>query len=345
MYQKQLIAIAKDIIASVSVQEEIQGAKLLSDFFSKFNIHEAGILQEEKQMETIVSGGVALSPLGAAICLDDYLRTTRFIKGTYLAIKELLLKFPSQKINILYAGCGPYATVLLPLLPLLNKEAIDVILLDINEYSVQSVKELIFKLELADYDVCVLRGDAISYKHPKSKPLHLLITETMFRALIREPQVAITANLAPQLCPDGILLPEEIELSMGYSFFTKEPFLHGGEQSFTIFKKETLSYPDRLKSDTLFSMNKNDNFSDETSYNPYQFESGFYELPKEFNQYPDICIFTSIRIFKDLQLNSAESYITNPYCVTSLFSLTGYTHVQLVYDFKDIPAWSYEVKG
>src|SRR6185312_9777146 len=109
MYQKQLLVISKNIIASVSNKEEIQCAKQLSLFFAQFNLNETEI-SSQKKMETIVSGGVALSFTGAANCLDDYLRTVRFIKGTYFAIKELKEKFPDEKLNILYAGCGPYAT-------------------------------------------------------------------------------------------------------------------------------------------------------------------------------------------------------------------------------------------
>jgi hypothetical protein len=344
MYREKLINISKCIIASKSSREEIQAAKDLSDFFSQFFLHEDEMPQQTKHTETIIPGGVALSPSDAAICLDDYLRTSRFIKASYLAIQELLLTFPNQKINILYAGCGPYATILMPLLPLLNKEDISIVLLDINAYSIQSANKLMKKLDLTDYSVQVLQANAITYKQPESKPLHLVITETMFRALIREPQVAITANLAPQLCSGGILIPEEIKLSMHYSSFAKEPYLKSVDKDFLTLEANLPDYDEPAESNTLFSMNKNDNFSNKISHHTYQFESDSFELPKEFSNRPDICIYTNVRIFKGLTLNSAESYITNPYCVTSLFNLMNHTYFKLIYHFKDIPSWTYQLK-
>jgi len=340
MYQKQLLVISKNIIASVSNKEEIQCAKQLSLFFAQFNLNETEI-SSQKKMETIVSGGVALSFTGAANCLDDYLRTVRFIKGTYFAIKELKEKFPDEKLNILYAGCGPYATILLPVLSLLHKDDVDAVLLDINECSVASVKKLLINLNFTNYKIEVICANAITYKQPALKPLHLVVTETMFNALTREPQAAITANLAPQLIKGGILIPEEIELSVGYSFFAKEPFLQNTANVFDLLETSLpKKYNKQVKVDTLFSMNK----GYALSYNQYKYESPFYELPTEFTNYPDVCIYTNIRIFKSIKLGLAESYITNPHCVSSLLNFTNHTHFKLIYQFNEIPNWSYELK-
>ena len=224
MYKKQLLNISHGIINSNCVEEELIHAKLLSDFFVNLIYNNKESLQQ-KTTETLIPGGIALSSADAAICLNDQLRTSRFIKGTYIAIKELLHRFPNQKINILYAGCGPYAPLLLPLLPFFNKEDIRVTLLDINAASIQSVKELMSILDLRDYIHDIIQTDAVKYKQPELHPLHLVITETMFHALIREPQVAITANLAPQITKNGILIPEEIKLDLVYTFFGKELYL------------------------------------------------------------------------------------------------------------------------
>jgi|GEM_PF-699148 len=338
---KQLRDIGKKIISSTKINEEITSVRFLSDFFSSCLLNR-NELHSSKKNEIVLSGGIALSSFDAAICVDDYIRTARFIKGTYLAIQELQQKFSAQKINILYAGCGPYATILLPLLPLIDKEHVHITLLDINEYSLLSVKTLLAKLDLGDYSIDVIQADAITYKHPSSHPLHLVITETMFHALTREPQVTVTANLSPQITEGGILIPEEITLSMAYSFSAKEPFLQNGDAAFTGLETAPAKYIHRSESNTLFSMNKQDNFSDKVSHHVFQFESPLYELPKEFSLHPDICIYTDIRIFNNITLGLAESYITNPYCVNSIYNLTDHKSFKLVYHFKDIPKWVYE---
>ncbi len=342
MNKVELGNISKRLVASRNIEEEIESAKLLSDFFSSFDLSEDKMTLAQKKSETVLSGGIALSPAEAGICVNDYIRTARFIKATYLAIEQLKQKFHDQKIEILYAGCGPYATILLPLLPLLNKEYIHITLLDINEYSLVSVKKLLRELELYNYDIDLLHTDAINYQHPVSQPLHLVITETMFHALTREPQVAVTANLAPQITEDGILIPEEIKLSMAYSFFSEEPFLQNGDTAFTGLKTTPVPYIHRSESNTLFSMNKHDNFSDKAGHHSFQFESSLYELPEEFSKHPDICIYTDIRIFHHLTLGLAESYITNPYCVNSIYNLSDHMRFKLIYSFKDTPKWEYE---
>jgi hypothetical protein len=132
---------------------------------------------------------------------------------------------------------------------------------------------------------------------------------------------------------------------VGYSFYAKEPFLQNSKTAFdAMIEKAPQAYSKQVKLDTLFSMNKCYNFFDAVRYNTFKFESHFYEFPKEFANYPDICIYTNIRIYKNSKLGLAESYITNPYCVASLFNFTHCTHFKLIYTFKDIPTWTYELK-
>lgn len=345
MHKKQFLNISQSIINSKNINEEFLFAKQLSDFFNQFHFSINESIQQQSKIETIINGGIALSSVDAASCLDDPLRTVRFIKGAYLAIKELFTRFPGQKINILYAGCGPYAALLLPALPFVNKEHIRITLIDINISSIQSVKELLAILDLQDYVHDIVLANAVTYKHPEAQPLHLVISETMFHALIREPQVAITANLAPQIIKNGILLPKEIKLDLAYTFFAKEPYLQKNPATMCVMKNESNSTCKRRRIDTLFSMNKENNFSDKTTSNSCLFESAFYELPGNFDNHPDICIFTYIKIFKELQLSSAESFITNPYCIESLYNVIGHTHFKMIYDFRGIPNWNYKLRG
>lgn len=337
--KESLADITTRILHSSGIDQEIEAVRHLSAFYSRFVPEGQNHSQQQKGNEVLLQGGIALSSYDAAICLDEFIRTARFLKGTHMAIRELLRRFPGQKLNILYAGCGPYATLLLPLLPLFKPDELDVLLLDINTDSLRSVAGILSAAGLEDYQVAMQQADAIRYQSPESRPLHLVVSETMFYALIREPQVSITQNLAPQLQKGGILIPEAINLDLVYTFHGEEPYLKSTDQY-----PNRLPYQHRIHVAPLFSITKELDFY-RTNSSPGVFESGLYELPTDFSATPDLCIHTHLRIFGEVLLHSAESSITNPYCMVSLYNLQEQTHVALTYDFNDIPQWTYKAEG
>ena len=69
--------------------------------------------------ETRTKHGLAVSPKMAAMCAEDYMRTIRFIRGTHDAILSIRKESPERPVRILYAGCGPHATLCIPLMVLL----------------------------------------------------------------------------------------------------------------------------------------------------------------------------------------------------------------------------------
>lgn len=339
VYKEQLAELTKAIIHSQGLDQEIAAAKNLSAFYARITPAGSEALHRQKQNEVLLKGGIALSSYDAAICIDEYIRTARFIKGVHLAIVDLLKRFAGQKLNILYAGCGPYATLILPLLPLFDPAQLDVLLLDINEGSLRSVADIIPSVGLQHYAISTLQADAIHYQTPASRPLHLVVSETMFHALIREPQVAITQNLASQLIQGGILVPQEIHIDMVYTFFAKEPYLQPGDE-----RAAKAPYAHRIEGGRLFSINKELTFFKNNSH-PGKFESSFYELPAGFDDdCPDLCIFTSLRIYQDIVLGLAESSITNPYGLSARSGFEPHSHIRLLYSYGDVPAWTYELK-
>lgn len=343
MYKEQLQHIGRQIITAATIEEELTAAKRYSEFLIQLPDSADETLRQYFNTEIRLEGGFALSPLHAIRCVKEYIRTARFIKGTYLAIRELQQRFPGQRLQVLYAGCGPYATLLLPVMPLFSADEIEVIMLDIHEYSTTSVQHLVAALGLTTYVSNIIRGDAIRYRHPADEPLHLVVTETMYYALAREPQAAITANLAPQLLKNGILIPEEISIDLVYTFYANEP----------VFNPDTDERPkdidpgtasNRMHLGTLFSLNKHRNFSD-LYHQSLPFESSFFKAPKDIGLSPDVCLFTTVIIYNNIKLGLAESTITNPYCVYSLLNMPdGEQEFNLAYHFTHIPEWSLLVK-
>jgi len=328
----KLSAITETILQSQNPEEEEHAIKLLSDFFLTLRSNRDP--QPADQTEIILKGGIALSFDHAADCLLDYHRTARFIKGVYLAIQELLFRFPSQKINILYAGCGPFATILLPVLPLFKTDQLQVTLIDIHPESVKFVKELFATLHLLSFVDCISVQNAISYRYPKPK-LHMVISETMCHALLSEPQVAITRNLAPQLINGGIFIPEEVTVEAVTSSFSKEPFLSSTEYPIIceVIERSLLA--------KLFSLNKNS--AQSISFANQTYRSPWFRIPAFQHSSPDICLFTNVKIFKTLALGLSESLITNPYCLVSILNLPPNASIQFIYTFAEVPSWSYQL--
>src|SRR5215813_3376766 len=159
---------------------------------------------------TLAPSGSAISPLDAARCLLDARRTAIYLRGVHSAIQEVQQRFPREVIHVLYAGCGPFAPLCLPLLPLLAGQAVHFTLLDVHARAIESAQAILAALRLEGVNVDCLVCDATHYHNPDHQPLHVVVSETMQRALEKEPQVAILMNTAPQLTAGGLMVPEMI---------------------------------------------------------------------------------------------------------------------------------------
>ncbi|AUC74425.1 hypothetical protein [Olleya sp. Bg11-27] len=316
--------IAKLLIHSQTEKEEIKAVNLLSNFYAK--ILEVVPFEDFIVTGTEVSGGLALSPIHAKDCLEDYVRTARFTKGTYKAIQKAIQIFKNKKIEIVYAGTGPLGTLLVPLLPLFSSDDIAITFIDIHEDSILNLKQIINHLGYKDYVKAYLIEDATTFKFKEGAHIHVAITETMDKGLTKEPQVSITQNLVMQLCEKGILVPEDIEISSRKSFHVKEK----------AFKSNT-NYKDYInleEKDVLFSINKNI----KSLKTKFSFESDWFFFNQDFETTPDICVYTKIKVFEDVFINDGESLITNPYCVKSLYALKKNKY-KLHYSITNTPNW------
>ncbi|RZS98944.1 class I SAM-dependent methyltransferase [Aquimarina brevivitae] len=302
----------------------------LSHFFQLF------LTQENSYEEIIVDHGKALSTAQAASCVLDYKRTIQFIKGIYLAILDKKEKLPEETISILYAGSGPFGTLLVPLLPLFDPEELSVTFIDINQGSVNTLKQVIQKLDLENYVNNILLEDAINYQPPKDELPDIIISETMAYALTTEPQVAIMNSLAPLLKTEGVLIPEAIELALDYTSYAKEPILSVCNNEYTI-KNTGSRYFLKNKSKIIYKIDKNTPKDIEKSL---RFETDWFKRPDSIEEAPDICIYTFVQIYKNICLNQADSLITNPYCVGSLYNIEKGAKFKLKYCTQPVPKWN-----
>lgn len=169
--------------------------------------------------------GKAVSFTTAAQCAEDPERGRVFIQGIYQAIQDRLKAHPGQIVNILYAGTGPFAWLLLPLLPLFSASQIQVTLLDIHQASLDKVTKLIEHFDLADRVVESVCADATLWQPNTVVKFDVILSETMKHLLQQEPQVQIFTHLQAYLADDGVLIPQNIELDAWLECRTVQDFV------------------------------------------------------------------------------------------------------------------------
>ena len=163
--------------------------------------------------ETRTPGGVAVSPIMAAMCVDDFARTVQFIRGTYDAVLEARHTIKDRPVRVLYAGCGPWATLAVPLMCTLSPEETIFTLLDIHVESTQSVERLVENLDLSHHVADFVTADAGEYKIASDDRPDMIVIEMLRAALEAEPQVAVARHLLGQ-APAAVMIPEEVRIDL-----------------------------------------------------------------------------------------------------------------------------------
>ena len=226
-------------ISEILLDEQSGHGQLLQTCQDFFTLGEtlSGIGEQSTEAsqatDTILPNGKAVSPLTAARCVREYARTSCFVRGLYEALLEAQQRFPGQTIHALYAGCGPYATLILPLLARLPRDSFRFTLIDIHPLALESAKKIINHFGFEDFIQDYQLLDACTTSLVPFQPFHVAVTETMNQAMYKEPQLAVSANLVRYLEPDGILIPEQITVKAALIDSSREitcfPSDHQGE--------------------------------------------------------------------------------------------------------------------
>lgn len=165
--------------------------------------------------------GIALGPTWAAMCIEDFQRTRQFVRGSFQAVLACRSANQGRPVHMLYAGCGPFATLVLPLLAHFSEQQLRLTLVDINPISLECVQRLFARLNLANYVEEVSLSDAVSMIISKPDAIDIVLSETMQRALQNECQVQIMSNLIAQVSDAVLMLPERITLTLAQKDFSK----------------------------------------------------------------------------------------------------------------------------
>jgi hypothetical protein len=191
--------------------------------------------------DTLLPSGIAISPNDAARCVLDFGRTGKFLKGTYAALKETRTRFPDQPLEVLYAGCGPFAPLGIPLATRFGAHQLRFTFLD----------------------------------------------------------VAITENLARQLCPGGVFIPEAVVV---------EAWLVDPD-------REISTAPGAVDASGRRYLGRVLEITARNSAGPWPGDESRWvvlDVPKEAVARGKVMLATTVRVFDSVQLRERESGITHP---------------------------------
>jgi SAM-dependent methyltransferase len=160
--------------------------------------------------------GKAISPLGAARCVREYRRTAVFLQAMDAALRSLFERFPGETIHVLEAGSGPLAPLAFPFALRYPPKKVVFAILDIHPAALDGARRIAELLGIGSSVRAYMEADATTVRFAEPDRPHLIACEVLLRALTKEPQVAATLNLAPQLRPGGCFLPERIDVRVGF---------------------------------------------------------------------------------------------------------------------------------
>src|SRR5829696_7324366 len=127
--------------------------------------------------DTVLPDGDAISPESAARCVLDYTRTSRFLRAMRLALQAALERFSERPLDILYAGCGPFAPLGLLLTHRFSPLDVRFTLIDVHELSLNSARRVFEAFGRGEFIGDCLACGAATYRHPTA--MHVVIAETM----------------------------------------------------------------------------------------------------------------------------------------------------------------------
>jgi len=322
-------------VGDILLSDELDYLKL-SESINKYKsllteISELHLEDEESRTDIHSSTGKAIGSTWAAMCIDDMLRTKRFIKGIDKAIKQVLKK-RKRPVEILYAGSGPFAALILPLTSRYTEEEIRIRLLEINKNSCRHLEKLLRELDLLGYIESIENVDATKYVVKSGEKIDILLSETMQRGLEKEQQVSIVLNLLNQLKEGVIVIPEKIELHFGMIEYVGSDSVQKNYRTiakvFELSKKELKKYK-----------------RSRDQFGQIVFPKNEVEILRDnVGEDGQLVIFTEIQIYEDEKLTINESGLTLPIIIQELNNKMREDQVlRIGYEIGTNPGLKYEV--
>ncbi len=262
--------------------------------------------------QLMLNSGKAIGLTWAAMCIKDLVRTKKFMDGAHNALNDALKKIPDRPVHILYAGTGPFASLVLPLMARFSPAQVQFSLLEVNERSHTCLQKLINDLDLGAYIRRIEKADASKWTINPSEQTDIFLSETMNLGLVKEPQVAIFMNMVPQLQTGTILIPEKINLEAA--------LINAGKRmSYKLGTEDTDNSVYPLA--PVFELSRETVLANTIAFNH---SKGVYDFPRTTVRVPagmngnELSILTTVTIYSTLSLQVDESPLTLPLKLTTI---------------------------
>ena len=182
-----------------------------------FSLAQIDQVAADQRSHIDTDNGSAIGTFWAAQCIKEIFRTQRFVKSLNAAINDVKKANPKKRVQVLYAGTGPFAALALPIMATSSPSDVQFTLLEINQESYAKLLIVLNEFDFTGFVNRVKITDASTWQ--TDQDFDIVLSETMNRALIKEPQVSIMLNLASQMQEDTIFIPQEIKVLVS----TKRP--------------------------------------------------------------------------------------------------------------------------
>jgi predicted RNA methylase len=282
--------------------------------------------------------GIAVNCKLASDCFDDYLRTYSFMLAVFQCISQKT-KQDSKKVRILYAGTGPFLSIILPSIFLFSSDQISITTLEINETSYNYSKKLILNFGKTDYFEANLYQNALTFD--TNQKFDIIISETMDKALTREPQIAIFSNLVKLLKPDGNLIPQSIKIHLVASSIKLEKNV----DFYCCTDKKTRELNNEHRQFIKTIMEANRQFYETAklieSESLYLTTISTSQIKTELNE---LLLLTEVQLNEDLILKEDDSWLTKKYICHSFSNATRGKDFNIYYINNESPIISLKVK-
>jgi hypothetical protein len=184
------------------------------------------------------------------------------------------------------------------------------------------------------------------YKSDASHVIHVVVVEAMQAALEKEPQVAITMNLASQLCPGGIFLPERITIDCCLCDLTKEFPSSPAEADAADALSRSGGDRVRVNLGRVLELTAG-NCHNLLAAGKSDAHGGTSLPPKILNVSEDVdgnvylMLSTTITVFDSIALDDYESGLTCPKILYDVGKMQGGKAVEFEYHLGDRPGFKY----
>lgn len=315
----------------------IPAAAALRDLFERRTDFRVDDGRDVGAGQTRLDSGLAISPTLAAMCIREPFRTLAFIRGLNEAIGDALR--PDRPVRVLYAGCGPYALLALPLMTLRSPEEARFTLLDTHQECLDRAMALIDSFGLAGHLDGGLCADAARYRVPPDRKPDVIVSETMAVCLHNEPQVAIARNLLAQV-PDARMVPQSVSVEACLLNWSREHILMPADYVGDFPEPDR----DRIMLGKVFELDAA-NILGWEGIEGDRLPAGRVRIPSRPASHYRPQLLTRIAVYGETRLQDYDCSLTVPQQLPGRPKFAGGEALQFHYQLGAHPELGYEVAG